>query len=171
MRFSPVLFLALLAAQPEFAQANEAARPDTFRNLIDCRSIADARQRLACYDRQAAALDAAESRKELVVLDRAQVRRTQRSLFGLALPDLKIFGDGSGEAEKEIITTIKRAWTHSTGKWAFELADGARWVQTDGREPVFAPEAGQSIRIRRAALGSYLANIDRQTAIRVQRIR
>lgn len=171
MRLLAGLLVALFAAQTATAQSNQSERPVPFKKLIDCRAIADTGQRLICYDREAAALDAAESRKELVVLDRAQLRKTQRTLFGLPLPDLGIFGDGSAETQTEITTTISRAWMHSNGKWAFQLADGARWAQTDSRELVFEPEPGQSIRIRRAALGSYLANIEGQSAIRVQRIR
>jgi hypothetical protein len=171
MHLTAGVLLALVASQPALGQGTQGERAAAFKKLIDCRSLADTAQRLACYDRETAALDAAETRREIVVLDRAQVTKTQRTLFGLPLPNLKIFGDDSSEAQKEITTTIKRAWTHSNGKWAFELADGAHWAQTDSRELVFEPEAGQPIRIRRAAVGSYMANIDRQTAIRVERIR
>lgn len=170
MRLIAGFLILSIMAEPGFAQASEVEPPQAFKKLVDCRAIADPAQRLACYDREIAAVDTAVSQKELVVFDRSQVRRTQRTLFGLPLPNLNIFGDGSGDAPTEISSTIKRAWMHDRGKWAFELADGARWEQTDSTELVFDPEPGQAVRIRRAALGSYFANVDRQNAIRVRRV-
>jgi hypothetical protein len=162
--------VALLLPAQAGAQTPKERAP-AFKKLVDCRAIADAQQRLACFDREVAAVDAAEASKELVVFDRAQVRRTQRSLFGLSLPDLNIFGDGDETAQKEINTTIKRAWEDAASKWNFELADGARWRQTDSRELIFEPEPGAQIRIRRATLGTYLANVDKEVAMRVERVR
>jgi len=170
MRITAGLLLALVVAPPAFAQGKEVQRPEPFKKLIDCRAITQPAERLACFDREIASVMAAEARNEIVVFDREQVRKTQRSLFGLSIPNFKIFGDDSPDSEKEIESTIKRVWTHTNGKWGFELADGARWVQIDSRELVFDPEPGQPIRIRRAALGSYLANVDKQVAIRVGRI-
>lgn len=170
MRVAAGFLLMFTAAQPALAQPIGSEPPPAFKKLIDCRSIGDAAERLACYDREIAAVDTAVTQKELVVFDRSQVQRTQRTLFGLPLPNLNIFGDGSGDAPSEISSTIKRAWMHDRGKWAFELADGARWEQVDTTRLVFEPEAGQEVKIRRAAMGSYLANVDRQTAIRVRRV-
>lgn len=167
----PALVCIVMLAAASGAEAAEPERATALRKLVACRSIADITARVACFDREVAAIDAAEARKDLVVFDRAQVRKTQRSLFGLSLPDLNIFGDDSKDAQKEIVSTIKRAWVNSNQKWAFELPDGARWAQTDSRVIHLDPRPGDSIRIRRAALGSYLANIGRQTAVRVQRIR
>ena len=51
------------------------------------------------------------------------------------------------------------------------LEDGAVWRQIDGESPFNAPHAGSTVKIRRAALGSFFLNIDGQTAIRAQRSR
>ena len=51
------------------------------------------------------------------------------------------------------------------------LEDGAVWRQIDAESPFNAPRAGSSVKIRRAALGSFFLNIDGQTAIRAQRSR
>ena len=56
----------------------------------------------------------------------------------------------------------------SGGKWLFVLEDGARWSQTEPAR-LRSPKVGDTIRIRKAALGSYLANINGRTAIRVKR--
>lgn len=153
-------------------QVAEAQRPAALNRLTDCRAIAAPAERLACFDREVAAIDAAEARKDLIVVDREQVRKTKRSLFGLALPDLGVFGDASSDDSTSAIeASIKRAWQAPDGKWRFELEDGARWAQIDGRNLTAEPDSGDPIKIRRAALGSYLANVNKQVAIRVRRVR
>jgi hypothetical protein len=108
-------------------------------------------------------------------MDRQQVRKTRRSLFGLALPDLGVFGDSDNrDGDSAIETTIRSVRQGPDGKWLFDLAEGGRWVQLDSREFIVDPAAGQPIRIRRAAMGSYLANVNKQVnpniAIRVRRV-
>lgn len=177
MRRNSVVFVTILGAASvavagsALAQPPGTKRPPAFSSLVNCRAIAQPTERLACFDRAVAAMDAAEARQDLVIVDRQQINRTRRSLFGLSLPNLGIFGDASPEAaaEASIEGKIKRSWL--TGdKWNFELEDGARWVQIDSRNLSADPKAGQAIVIRRAALGSYLANVNKQTAIRVKRV-
>ena len=114
----------------------------------------------------------AQSKGDLVTMDRQQVRRAKRSLFGLALPDLGVFGgnDSLDGDRTQLETTIKSARQNADGKWTFELAEGGRWIQLDSRRFIVDPKAGHPIRIRQAAMGSYLANVNKQVAIRVRRI-
>ena len=168
------VLLAAAAAAPAAAQPPEPERPEALTRLVGCRAVADEAERLACYDREVAAFEAAAQSRQLVVMDRQQVRRTRRTLFGLALPDLNIFGDDNPDEEEgvsAIETTLRAASQDAYGKWLLVLEDGARWRQIDGREMAREPRGGQPIRIRRAAMGSYLANIDGQIAIRVRRER
>jgi hypothetical protein len=147
-------------------------RPAVLSRVVQCRAIAAEAERLACYDREVAAMDQAASAGELVAMDRNQIRRTRRSLFGLTVPNLGVFGDDNEDEEEasRIESTIRSASMNNNGRWVIELADGARWIQADSRGLNFPPRAGQPIRIRRAAMGSYLANVNNQTAIRVRRI-
>ena len=96
----------------------------------------------------------------------------RRTLFGLSVPDLGIFGGGDGDEEgvSRVETTIASAGRNPDGRWTFRLADGARWVQADSRELGRDPAAGQPIAIRKAAMGSFLANVNKQIAIRVRRV-
>ena len=48
------------------------------------------------------------------------------------------------------------------------VEDGARWKQTDGR--ALYPKVGDKIRIRRAALGSFMANINKDVGFKVVRL-
>lgn len=159
-----------------FAEDRSEPRPAALVKLVDCRSIADDARRLACYDLAVNAIDKAEREKELVVVDRGQIRKARRSLFGLTLPNLGIFGsrDDAGAPDEEgvtrIETTIARAMQDPMGKWIMILPDGARWLQIDSRDVPRSPRAGMPIVIRRAAMGSFLAKVDGQIAIRVRRI-
>lgn len=164
----PFAVAAPAAAQPSTAQE----RPQALTRLLDCRSVSAAEARLACFDQAVAALEAAEAQRELIVMDRQQLRRTRRSLFGLMLPDLNLFSDDNEDEEaiSELETTIRGVSRNALGKWVLTLADGARWIQVDSRELAREPDSGDAIRIRRAAMASYLANIDGQIAIRVRRV-
>lgn len=163
------------AAVPAIAAEPAKMRTPVLAKLVECRSIADDAGRLACYDVQVRQLDQAERNDEVVVVDRTQIRKARRSLFGLTLPDLSIFGnrDERGGAEEEgiskIESTIARATQNANRRWVITLQDGAKWIQVDTRTMAKLPKAGMPIVIRKAAMGSFLANIDNQIAIRVAR--
>ena len=172
----PYLLLAAgaaICAAPASAQQRASERPQALARVLDCRSIQSPEERLACFDREVAAMQAAEASRELVVVDRQQLRRTRRSLFGLALPSLGLFGDDNQDEEtvSQVEGVIRSVSQTPYSKYVFTLQDGARWVQIDSRELGIEPRAGDAIRIRRAAMGSYLANVRGQVAIRVRRDR
>lgn len=151
------------------------SQPQALKRVFDCRAVQPTAERLACYDREVAALDAAATAKEVVVYDREQVRRTRRTLFGIALPNLDIFGGGDdddeeAEAVSQIESTLRSVTQDGRGRYLLTLEDGARWAQIDTRELSATPRSGQPVRIRRAAMGSYLANVGGNVAIRVRRI-
>jgi hypothetical protein len=122
-----------------------------------CREIDSPEARLACYDKAAGALTDALAQKELVVLDRQQVRETRRSLFGFSLPRLALFGGGDGDDGRddpeEIGTQIRSLRSLGYGKWVIGLPDGARWQTTDAVQSGIG--VGQPITIKKAALGGY----------------
>ena len=165
-------FLCLAPAASGQRPRPAEQRPEVVTRLVQCRGLGSAQERLACYDREVAALDAAQSSGDLITMDRQEVRRTRRSLFGLALPNLGVFGDDNDddEAASRLESTVRSATQNANGKWIITIEDGARWQQIDSRNLGFPPRAGQPIRIRRAGLGSYFVNVNGQTAIRMRRI-
>lgn len=173
-RIAWLALLTLAGTTPAQAQRPAPNRPELLGNLVECRRIPDIEARVACYDRQVDRFDEAERRGDVVVVDRKQVQETRRSLFGLRLPQLAIFGrDDQPQAEPqvtEVETTLQAATEGRDGRWQFVLADGARWRQTETRPLSYIPKPGQKIRIRQAAFGSYLANIEDHIAIRVARV-
>ena len=167
------LALAVVAAAPAVAKDKDkpAAPPAVYQAVVDCRALGDAAQRLACFDRTVGEMAKAGEAKDLVVLDRETMRETRKGLFGFNLPKLKLFGGGDDDDKDEITqidSTIAGIRTANDGMPVFTLADGAKWKQTEGRN-VF-PKVGDAIRIKRATLGSYMANVDKRSAVRVMRL-
>lgn len=173
---------ALIMAAPALAADKpKNAPPAVVQKLLDCRSVADAAARLACLDAGVAALAGAVESRDVLVADKEEVKKARRGLFGLALPTFNLFGadkDEVAEGEKkdergaltEIEATITAARPSRTAGWRFVLDDGSVWLQTDAIGFRHDPKPGMKIRIRRAAMGSYLANVDGQLAVRVKRV-
>lgn len=171
----PALALAAaLAPAVAIAQQPDAPGSDTpqvVARLFDCRAVEDDEARLACFDREVDAVIEAQAKKDLVIADREQVKQTRRGLFGFTLPRIGLFGGDDEEDEvKEIIATIARAREMRNGRYVFELEDGARWMQSDNFTILRTPKAGDSLAIKRAALGSYMAKINGGRAFRVKRV-
>ena len=148
------------------------ARPEAFEALVRCRTISEADARLQCFDAASATLEDATQRRELVVVDRKQIRETKKSLFGLDLPNLNIFGGGDDDAEPEIKSVdgvVASAYADGDGRWVVKLEDGSTWAQTDNSALALSPKKGQKIRINRAALGSYMMRVNNQPAVRAKR--
>jgi hypothetical protein len=171
-----VLSISLLgmtaAGAPDKTGTPPPAR--TIDEIVGCRSISDAGQRLACFDRTVGALQDATAKHDIVVVDRQQVRETRRSLFGLSLPNLPIFGDsGTGKDAdenrvKEVSSTVRSAREDGAGNWIVILEDGAVWHQTSG-DIAIGPKPGTPVTIREAALGSYFMRIGKQPGVKARR--
>ena len=158
---------APLAAAPAPADQQRAKE---LQQLIDCKKIADPTQRLACYDSAAGALDQAEAKGDIVVVNREQARKVRRQAFGFTLPSMSLFS--RGEKPEEIAQTdgaIASAHKALTGKWVIKLEDGAVWAQIDLTEIPIDPKPGQPVKIKKASMGSYLMSIGNQRAVKVHR--
>ncbi|PZN99790.1 MAG: hypothetical protein DCF28_12510 [Alphaproteobacteria bacterium] len=166
-----IFLVALCASAAQAQQPVAQARPELLTRLIDCRSIADGGQRLACYDAAASAFDSAEKQGDVVVVDREQVSVARRQLFGFQLPSMPDILQRGAQPDvlDSIETTLNRAGQYGDGKWTFSLADGSTWRQIDSEPVRFQNRAGQSVRVRRAALGSFLLTVDGSRAVRVRR--
>lgn len=169
------LALALAAAlgAPGLAQARDVTpqgRAAAFQALADCRALRQDAARLACYDAAAARLDEAETKGDIVVVDRAQARAARKQAFGFNLSALSIFdrGEANGEADR-LVADIDSAHLSGDGKWIIRLDDGAVWRQIDSEPVDKAPQHGSKAEIRKAALGSFKMSIDGQFSIRVHR--
>ena len=173
--FYRVCAALIVAGLPTLAPAqtsSKPARPPQFQNLIQCRALPDAGARLSCFDREAAALDAAEARSDIVVVDRQQLRTTRRSLFGLSLPKIPFLNDENekSEAPDTLEAAIQSAQATRDGKWVLQL-DSAVWRTTETSSYIDDPRAGDQIRIKRGPLGSFSATINGGRPVKVTRVR
>lgn len=156
---------------PVFAQA--MAAPATLTELSKCRSLKEDDARLRCYDAAASALVSATSSGSLIVVDKEDLRRTRRSLFGLDLSKLPFFsGDRSAEDEVEQINAkVKRVQITRDEKWILELDSGGTWQTTEVDTRQSSPKAGDMVRIRRASLGGFMLSIEGRRSVRALRLR
>jgi len=153
----------------------EASSPDQVEAVVRCRSIADAAARLQCYDAAATALAEATERRDIVVVDRNQVRETRRRLFGFALPNIRLFGhlDNGGEEDadeiRELHGVVASATNGQGGRWVITLEDGGTWTQVDDLPIAVWPRRGTEVGIRRGIVGNYFMQVGGQPAVRVRR--
>ncbi len=170
---------ALLTALPASALAKDDGEntppPAIFQDVIDCQKVTDTTARLSCYDQKVSTLAAAQESREVVIADREQIKEARRGLFGFSLPKIRLFGGGSDDKDKEeriqeLQTTITSAREFGYGKWLLTLEEGGRWQQTDSIRLNAEPRSGDTILIKTAAMGSYLASINGQRSIRVKRV-
>lgn len=160
------------------ASVGQAAKPEktppvppTVAKLTDCRKLTDDTQRLACFDREVAALEGEIRSNDVAIVNRADVRKTRRSLFGIPLPDIKLFANDDEPEVKEITAVIRSVGRNGDGQVVFTLEDGAVWAQTD-QFPVYgAVKSGQKVTLKRAAFGSYFAKFEKTVSVRAKRIR
>jgi hypothetical protein len=163
-----VLLGVLLAAGP--ASSAPPTPAPVVQSIIDCRKVAEAAARLACYDKAADGIAKAEASGDLVTIDREQRRTLRRQAFGFTLPSLSMFDRGEKTEENERLTaTVTSAAQNGLGKWVLTLDSGAVWIQTDDTELYPTPKAGVSVVVKKAALGSYFILINGHQQIRAER--
>lgn len=161
--------LAVGAAQAAAPVVRDVA--PALKALLDCRKIAESDKRLACYDAAVDSITAAEKKGDVIIVDRQQAQAARRQAFGLDLSALSVFDRGDKPEEVDRIAgQVTKAVRGADGRWILTLADGATWRQADDRDLSSPPKAGSKVEIRKAAAGSYLMNIDGQTAIRARRV-
>lgn len=162
------LFL-LAASAIAIAAAPADNRSAVLKAVTDCRAVTESTARLACYDGAVGRLDAAATKKEIVVLDREEVKQTRRGLFGFSLPRIPLFkGDDAKDTPAQVETTARSVRSLGYGKWRIVMEDGAIWATT---EPSSRrdPKEGSRIRIKAGTMGAYFLSIDGAASVRAKR--
>lgn len=174
----PMLALVGAVAPPPIPTDN----PKVLDDLFECRSIAADASRLACFDKATAQLSAAADQGDVRVVDKEQVTRTRRALFGFSMPTLDLFAShklGSGKPGhvardedeiKEVNAKIVGVGSGGDGGYVLTLDDGSRWEQTDGVSLGRTPRVGNSVTIRRGMMSNYKMVIEKGPAMKVRRI-
>jgi hypothetical protein len=170
---SIIICIAGAAASPALAKDKPAPASPLVTAIDRCRQISDGAQRLACYDNAAGALVKATNSGEVSVVDRSEVRRVRRSLFGFSMPRLPFFsGDTTAaEVQNQLESTITSVRALNNGYYRLVIADNnAVWETSDSSISFDPPRPGQKIVILRGPLGSYFLRINGQIGVRGRRI-
>ena len=101
---------AILIPSSLDARERQQPRPEIFTKLLACRDVADAKTRLACYDSQVSAMASASDNDEVVVLDKEELNKTRRSLFGFAFPRLPFLGGGDDGDDEHRLVRVSRGY-------------------------------------------------------------
>lgn len=152
------------------ALAQTAGAPPALGDLMKCRDQADDQARLQCYDAAAAALAAAS----LVVIDKNEVKRARRGLFGFSLPDLPFLNDDDEEEEekvREVAGTIQSISRTGYERWLVNLGEAGTWQTIEAQPYVPLPRTGKPAVVKRGPLGNYMMSIDGGRGLRVKRVR
>ena len=156
------LAVAICAAPAPAAMAGPAA---TSPNPYDrCSEMADADQRLACFD----AVQKARGRAPAP----QAVQRKHRKKFGLQAPRFSPKPSARGRSrasQDEVAVELAKVGRAHDGMIWFVTTDGAIWRQTEPTTVAIAPSPGDHLKIRRAAVGSYLCDMSRWQSVRCER--
>lgn len=170
----PFGLIAALSALSGAAIAKDPPKQSPLVGALEaCRAIADPAERLACYDKEAGALLTAASKGDVAVVDKSEVRKARKSLFGFAMPKIPFF---SGEDTADVVsdtleTTIKSASGIGYGKFRMTIAEGnAVWETTEAYSTMREPRAGDKIVIKRGPLGSYMLRIGSNRGVKGRRV-
>ena len=173
MRLRLVLIGGFAAAFASAAWARSTPNtgtPASVQTLLACQSVTDPGQRLSCYDKAAAGLADAMSKREVVVVDKARANEAKRSLFGFSVPSFSaLFGAGD-EQVNQIESTVAAAFENGYEGWTIKLADGSTWQQTDGATVALPPRRGDKVIVKRGTMGSYFLKLGSQPGIRAKRV-
>jgi hypothetical protein len=164
------LLAALAASGQAAAQTRSEGRAAVLQGLLDCKAKSDPTERLACYDAAAGAIDTAEQKGDIVVVDREQAKAARKQAFGLGLPSLDMFNkaEATPEEANRIEDTVDRG---GDGKWVFELSGGAVWQYYDAADLGRQPKKGSKAEVRKGAVGGYFLSLDGQSGARAKRLR
>ncbi|MEP2549961.1 MAG: hypothetical protein ABJH26_01585 [Marinomonas sp.] len=113
---------------------------------------------------------------EVQVVDKEDVEKTRRSLFGFALPKIALFGgdDDSKEGKKKrnlLETTITSVSYRSRKIIFFTTDEGATWRISNAPPRLRTVKAGQTVVLKRASMGSFFIRIDGQLGVKGVRVK
>jgi len=171
---------AILATALALPFASHAQTPATLPKQVtalqDCRTKTDPAERLACYDKAVDALSAATASREVVVVDRAEVKQARRGLFGFTLPKIGFLSGSNADRQdadddREIVTKVVSSRSFNRDQWRFTVEDGAIWETTEVSRGFDDPKPGATVTIERGTLGAFYATVGKRGRATVRRIK
>lgn len=166
-------FAALLFTQPANAQDGSTAEAagNYLESLKSCQAIETDAERLKCYDTAVGRVVAASEEGEVRLVDREDVKKTRRRLFGFSIPDLGIFGGGDEEDMDLLQSKVTRIVSTGRKSVTFEIEEGSVWTISDTPARVMRRlEPGASVEFKKAALGSFFIRVEGLTGVKGRRV-
>jgi hypothetical protein len=180
LRATSLTSLLLFAA---CTRVDAQALPGT---LHACRSITSNKERLACFDREVAKLEAATEPKDAAPASIQSKPGVQASAagkpntplapeqtFGLTgdqIVKLEARQEGAPRAQLKNLTAQVASVSHnSSGHWVVTLNNGQVWRQTETRSD-FEVSPGASVKISPGAMGSFFLQTNPHNWTRVERV-
>lgn len=131
--------------------------PPVFQAVLDCKSVADAAERLACYDRTVGAMATARDSKDLVIADRATTNAKRQELFGLAD---KPAADEAGSLQAKIAALT---FNSANGTALITLDNGQVWRTTSNGTLTSRLRTDQTVMISASGLFGFRLRIEGRT--------
>lgn len=176
MRPALLICATLASAAPLIAHA-ETPPPmaKQVTALQQCRTESDPAKRLACYDKAVDALAAATASQEVVVVERTEVRKARKGLFGFTLPRIGFLAGRDDNAEDaadaaRLETKITASREIGYGKWRFTVESGAVWETVETNMGFSDPLPGRTVLLERGALGAYYAKVTNGRRVQAKRV-
>ena len=163
--------VGLAVAGLAFAQTETNPQPSApaLQDVYRCADIQEDAARLQCYDTAVGRLHQQEQAGQVVALDRTQANQMQREAFGFTLPSLSNLLPRLGTEDVERVEVqVESIAPFAPGRSVFVLSNGQRWAQVESHS-IRGIRPGDTVTIRRAALGSYMLLPEHGAGYRVHR--
>lgn len=164
---------ALLGTQ---APAQDSA---TLNAIAACGTISKKSARLACYDAQTrGAQPRNRSQDSFAPAQAAPVspEGVTGTTPSAAAPEPSFGAQSRRERTQrpreatEITAHVASATDNGVGHWTVTFDNGESWRMTENVPYFVPPRPGEEVRVRKAALGSFLMDVKNQPAVRVTRV-
>jgi len=172
LRATILALAALTAGAPALAApAPATAAADPMAPVFACADVTDSAARLACFDKEVAALRDKQTKGSFAAIDPAVVETMKKESFGFSIPSLPKLRLPSLRASEDLkaqAMTIERVAGTSEAP-LFIMTNGQKWRQND-TDSNRAIRPGVEVTIEKAALGSFLMSSKKGGAsLRVRR--
>lgn len=170
-----VAIAALIWSGPALAANVAVPTAKPVAALQQCRTMTDTTARLACYDRAVDALNAATASNEVVIVERQEVRKVRKGLFGFSLPKVGFLTGQPGNAEDKADTSemqgvITASRSIGNGKWRFTVEEGGTWETVEANMGFSDPLPGRKVLLEAGSLGGYFAKVEKGRRVQAKRI-
>lgn len=167
-RTSHALIAALVAASVALPAMPALAQD---RDLESCAAIADLGQRVACYDAVTRSRATSAPAAPVAAPIPAPPPRDARRDFGLPQAVIETQRPVEERVPDSITAVIASARIVGAGYWELTMTDNSVWRFTEVRTAFRSPRAGEDVKIRQGAIGSYHLQLGSQPTVRAVRVK